>query len=403
MCASLWLLLTVASVPVSETGPAGLPWNDARSSTPVRQAALLRSATPVSPIDQPPVRSTEPSKSASIQIRVFGDRIVLMSDDPEALALATGIAHLFAHVRLEERRIEVFRLKHAPAMATAMLLSELLNGQRPAANSPANNGLNLLASLFGQQPPPAPALLALPGEQRVRIVPVPATNVLMIQATTSDLGRIRTMLESGLDSPPAGSRDTVRTWVLPSLQNGNALSIAQLLRDVYREQLYDDTTLPLRFELTGPALFELFRGQLLTAVAATARTVRTGNLWISVDVPANRLVLACPEKTKIEIEKLVAQLDDAALKAPRVVQVLRVQGVSPQVVQRAVESLQGRQASNSSRPTTDTAMPSAVPQRGGLFSPGVIVPVVPGLSAIGFGGYPPAGNSAPRVNPPSGR
>jgi hypothetical protein len=332
-------------------------------------------------------------KPASVEIRVLGDRLLLISDDPEVLDFAARLARMLAKVRVEEVRTEAFRLKHTSAMATAMLLSEVCNGPRPTMGNPANNVINLFAGLLGQQP--WPPTYGPPRPDRVRIVPVPATNSLIVQATPTDLERIRTMLESGLDSPASNPAETIRTWVLPPLKNGNALNIAEVLRDVYREQLYDETSLPLRLEFTGPAVLEILRGQVLSAVASAARSVRSGTLWITADVPTNRLILACPEKTKIEIEKLVTELDDAALKAPRVVQVLRVQGVKPELVQRAIESLQGRRSTNGSRSEYEGAMPGAPSPRGGLFGNGGLVPVVPVWGGLGLGIVPPNGYGSP--------
>jgi hypothetical protein len=355
---------------------------------------LLAAATAVS--GEQPSHQAEPvaSQPASIEIRVLGNRLLLFSDNPEALIFATELCRLLAKVRVEEKRIESFRLKHAPAMATAMLLSELCNGPRPTMGTPANNAVNLFASLVGQQPfPPIAAGAARP--ERVHIVAVSATNSLIVQATPTDLSRIQTMLESGLDSHATGKRETIQTWVLPPLKHGNALNIAEVLREVYREQLYDDTTLPFSLEFTGPAVLELLRGQLVGAVASAARSVRTGNLWITADVPTNRLILACPEKTKSEIEKLVIELDDAAAHAPRVVQVVRVQGVRPEVVQRAMESLQGRRSPNGTRPEYGNGVPGATSQSGGLFGTPGFIPLFPGVGLFGLGTYPPGGNGSP--------
>jgi type II secretory pathway component GspD/PulD (secretin) len=113
-----------------------------------------------------------------VTITAFGNRVIVACDDPQVLALAAELFRIL-HAPAGEGDFEVIRLKHAEAVSVARVLDEAFNG------SPAPGGL--------------------PRSARIRIVPDPATNSLLVRAAQLDLLTIRHLLEVALDSPSATS------------------------------------------------------------------------------------------------------------------------------------------------------------------------------------------------------
>ena len=97
------------------------------------------------------------------------------------------------------------------------------------------------------------------------------------------------------------------------------------------------------------------------------------SLSISVDDRSNRLILVCSERLYDDIKKLVDELDKAALNAMTTVELVRVKGIDPLVIQQAIDALQGR------RPTQQ--MPGQGQGRGNGFGNGF-----QGGGGRGFGG-----------------
>ncbi len=200
-----------------------------------------------------------------VTITAAGDKLVLSSDDPEALALAKELVRL-ANRAPGQGDFEVIRLRHANAAAIAQTLDEIFNGPR------AGEGKAFPGTKGG---PPR-------RENRVRIVPEPVTNTLLVRASPLDLMTIRRLLERSLDSVDAAlSESQMRTWVLGSLKYAKAAELAKVVQEVYRAE------------------------STRSADAARSRPALT----VGVDEKANTLVLRCSQPLYEEIRRLVEQLE----------------------------------------------------------------------------------------------
>jgi type II secretory pathway component GspD/PulD (secretin) len=194
-------------------------------------------------------RSKLPGKSdAPITITQVGNRLVVTSNDPEALALAEELVRLLTEARHGDD-FEIIALRYASAIAVARTLDEAFNG-------PPSSGL-----------PKQPFGPARPRADRVRIVADPATNSLLVKASPLDTLTIRSLVHKALDLPASEEPAAVlRPWVIGPLKHAKAADVTKIIQTLYREAAstgklaiaVDERTNSLILR-TSPALFEDLR------------------------------------------------------------------------------------------------------------------------------------------------
>ena len=269
-----------------------------------------------------------------VTIMPFGSKLVIISDDLQALAMVQELVRLLTQTRAGEGDFQVVRLKNANAVLVAQALDELFNGTKRT-------------------------------KERIRVVADPGTNSLLVKASPIDLVTIRSILGKFIDTGEVDSRALMRTWVIGPLKNASAQDVARTLRDVYREFINNNPA-AITFG-GGPFGFfgtQAFGTALVPNVDANGNPVGV-TLSIGVDDPTNTLVLHCSEVMYDEIRNLVARLDKAAAESTRTVKVLSIRGVDPVLVQQAIDAIQGRRAI----PAERGGAPGAVPN-GGLTGSG---------------------------------
>lgn len=206
----------------------------------------------------PEKKDARPGKAdAPITLTAFSNRLVVTTDDPQALAL---VAELFRMLQAAATAgdFEVVRLKNAKAVNAARILDEVFNGTRPGRG--------------GTTGAPAVAVRA----DRVRVVADPDTNSLLIQASPLDMLTIRNLLSQALDAGPTDSEIVNRTWVLGPFKYARATDIAGVIKAVYAKE---------------------------------------SPLSVGVDERTNSLVLGCSEALYRDIEAVASRLDAAARDA----------------------------------------------------------------------------------------
>jgi type II secretory pathway component GspD/PulD (secretin) len=157
---------------------------------------------PARPGGEPPAKQEPAAKGgkparggAPITITAFGNRLIVTTDDPQAMALVVELTRLL-QAPAGEGDFEVIRLKHAQAANIAQVLDDVFNGSRLA-----KGGLG-----GGSMGPGA----GLARAERVRVVAEPNTNTLLIKASPLDVLTIRNLLSKALDIPEAANmRDPV--------------------------------------------------------------------------------------------------------------------------------------------------------------------------------------------------
>src|SRR5207302_1718075 len=149
-------------------------------------------------------------KNAPINITVMGNKLVVTSDDPEALDLVQDLVRIITHAPEGKGDFEIIKLKNASAVETAKILDEAFNGVKPTTQ-PLPFGGN---PFFNQFRGPAVAAPPTPSANPVRIVADPTTNSLLVKASPLDLLRIRRLLES-IDADVTESKANVKPWIIP--------------------------------------------------------------------------------------------------------------------------------------------------------------------------------------------
>jgi type II secretion system protein D len=274
-------------------------------------------------------------ETAPITIMAVGNRVIITSDDPEALALVQQLTHLLTQSSDGKGDFEIIRLKNASATDAAKVLDEVFNGKPQNAQGPQGPGFgfNPFARFAAQgaQPP------ANPTPNRIRVVADAGSNSLLVQASPIDMLTIRRLLDKAIDSGVTDSQAVMRTWIIGPLKYSSASQVADTIKDVFREQTNNN---PLPTNGRG------FRGFGFPG-ANNANLDANGNprgvsLSVGVDERTNSLILNCSEAMKNDIQTLIDSLESAGKDSTRSVKVLSVKGIDPDLVQQAVQAIQGR-------------------------------------------------------------
>jgi len=329
-----------------------------------------------------------------VTITAFGNKLIVTSEDPEALALVQELIHLLTQTQAGEGDFQIIRLKNANAIQTAQVIDELFNGARDksAEQSASRLGGRVggAGGLFGAGPLGAggAAPVAAPRKERIRVVADPATNALLVKASPIDLLTIRSLLGKAIDTGETDSRALLRTWVIGPLKNTRAVDVARVLRDVYHESLNNNPSITT----LGGGPFGFF-GTQQRGTGFVQNVDANGNptgvtLSVGVDDQTNTLALHCSRAMYEDIRKLVAQLEKAGADSTRTVRVMSIRGVDPLLVQQAIDSIQGRRTPSANRAGTSGFVPSGT---GGFTSPGTVSPsnrsgLFPGGITPGVGG-----------------
>ncbi|MGL6075152.1 MAG: secretin N-terminal domain-containing protein [Fimbriiglobus sp.] len=297
----------------------------------------------------------EPAQTGKpLTITVAGDKIILVSEDLEALDRATALLRLLTKPSTGEERFEVIRLKHIAAEEAAKTLDEVFNGTSRSGAAPGGGGgrggFNPLALLSAFSGGGASAPTS-PSAGRIKVVAERTSNsLIVVKASDLDLYTIRKLLEKAIDydGPPEGG--VAKTFTI-ALTYAKAADVSATLETVFKNLINPSRGgggLPPGFPFPIP-------GQ--QQQAATAPT-----LTVSFDEISNRIIVFCNEGTFTEVEKLCKELDKATKGSLDVVRVVPITGIAPSEVATAIEALVGKPAGASSRPTNNNPF-------GGGFSP----------------------------------
>ncbi|HXG13179.1 MAG TPA: secretin N-terminal domain-containing protein [Gemmataceae bacterium] len=375
--------------------------------------------------------SDKPGRAdAPINIMAMGNRLVITSDDPEALLLVQELIKVLTSTS-GEGNFEVIRLNRASAIEAARILDEVFNGPRQQQGFPSRGGSSRggfgggpggfdPASFFRQFGGGSVQLPTNPQADRIRVVADPSTNSLLVRASPLDMVTIRKLISESIDAedPPEGDA-VIRTWIIGPLKYATATEVGMVIRDVYAQHMGQT---PQTSTLGGFSGFT-FSGRSSSGRGSSnnrGSTIRnqggTVNLSLGVDERTNSLVLQCSKVLHDDIKELVRQLEEAAKDATRTVRVVPIRGIDPALVQQAVDAIQGRVTTPTNRGPNGfsgfggfgsfggSMMPGSGSffRSGGMsgFSPGGFGPGSGTRGGFSPGGFSPGGNRG--FSPPGG-
>lgn len=276
----------------------------------------------------------EPGAPPPINIVAVGNKLIITSDDPEALALATDLARLYTKTPRDPAEFTVIKLRTAVAADAARILDEAFNGPRPQ-NQQGNQfpfGRNNINAMFPFAAPGSTAPTN-PTEGRIRVVADTSSNSLLVSANPLDMARIRQLLDKAIDATEKDPRGLIQTHFV-KLEYANADEVADVIRQVYAEQM---SAVPTR----GP-------GAVFAQITGNNRNLdsygnpRAVTLSVGVDYRNNSLVLACPEALFNDITKLIKTVEEASKSTTTTVKIVAAKGVDADTVQQAMDAMQGR-------------------------------------------------------------
>jgi hypothetical protein len=140
---------------------------------------------------EPAAKGAKPGKGeAPITLTAFGNRLIVTTDDPQAMALVVELTRLL-QAPSGDGDFAVIRLKHAQAVNLAQVLDDVFNGSKRAKGGIGGGPMGSGAGVARLD--------------RVRIVAEPVTNTLLIKASPLDVLTIRNLLTKALDIPEAAN------------------------------------------------------------------------------------------------------------------------------------------------------------------------------------------------------
>lgn len=318
----------------AETKPAlPAPAAPAKGSSPgggEEQEPQSAQPQPKPQLEDPQKKTTgsEKGKPAPITITAVGNKLVVTSEDPQALAMVQELVRLLTTTPGAEGDFEVIRLKNASATDAAKVLDEAFNGTKQQA---PQQGFPFFGRFGGMnaQPP------ANPAENRIRVVADPSSNSLLVKASPVDMLTIKRLLEKAIDSGQNESNGIDRTWVIGPLKYAAAADVVSVVKDVYREHMNNN---PIPGQTPG---FR-FRGPPQNLNLDANGNARAVTLSVGVDDRSNSLIVNCSTALHDDIKKLAETLDMAAQNSNKTIQVVPLVGVDPALVQQAIYAIQGR-------------------------------------------------------------
>ncbi|HHK41782.1 MAG TPA: hypothetical protein ENJ50_05120, partial [Planctomycetaceae bacterium] len=163
------------------------------------------------------------------------------------------------------------------------------------------------------------------------IVPDPRLNALIVQGNRNDLAAIENLVKV-LDTSEVPETLVANRPKLIPLKNARADEVADVLRDVYREQMRPKS----RSQLPVPRGVSRDLAQVLQSINAQ----NTGpELTVGVDEDSNSLVVAAAPPLLSEVEQLVQRLDETAERLTRSVRVISLEKTNAETVQDALRML----------------------------------------------------------------
>jgi len=269
--------------------------------TALLTGVALLSASVSAPAGEPSkmAQAAAPSKKAPVTIMAFGNRLIIQSDDKDALDLIAALSRLMAHTPPAEADFEIFKLKYIDAVETAKLLGTVFKGR-----------------------------------QDVRVIADPATNTLLVQARPPDMQAIRSFLSQSLDTHVNEADVATKSYLLGPLQYTRCADVAAIIHDVYQESMNGSARVGIGFNSPFGLALAPGHGQENKGVTHVI------TLTVSADERTNSIIVGCPPPVYADIKKLVEQLEVAASETKMMVKIVRIKGIDPSVVQEALETIQ---------------------------------------------------------------
>jgi hypothetical protein len=264
------------------------------------------------------------------------DGVTIVSDDLDAL---DEFERLFRSILQNEliagHEFTMIQIKHADVAIVTETLEKVFSDATP--------GRGYGQRSYGRRSTGMPPTF----------VPYQRLNAVLVRANQEQLAAIERLIKV-LDTSDLPESLLTAQPARIQLKHAKAFQVAQLLREVYREQLSErrgKRRIPSGFASTLRELRGAGLNQEMTMTAIQQLTAQeTGpELTIGIDEQTNSLVLMASKPLLDEIRELTDSLDVASEEASDTVQVVPLKKTSTEAVQRALQMLMRERQSRRGR------------------------------------------------------
>jgi type II secretory pathway component GspD/PulD (secretin) len=289
-----------------------------------------------------------------LRMTVDGDRILIASNDSAALDKMEQLIHLLSVSGPPKTKWTVYYLRVADATETANMLGYLFP-QGTVTRNTSNTGTGLFGrGMFSTQTSStsdSAALSSLSKGGALRIIPETRSNALFISGDEHEVDQVMDALKV-LDSSelPESLKDRVPRMI--PVEHADVTEIAEIVRDVYKEQLEGGGQQQLQGGNRGGGFNNPMAAMWMGGMGQQQPQGRGGRnvqLSIGVDTRTSHLVVSASDSLYRQVEALVKSLDESANQARRTVRVVSLQNSNSLVVQQTLGSLLGKVKTSSVR------------------------------------------------------
>lgn len=312
---------------------------------------------------------TGPQRKAPIAISIVGGRLVIASEDKEALEQVQQLVQALAGAVPAQSRWTVFYLRSADAAETALMLGQIFPSSSVTATS-TDNGTGYSGGSSSLPMLPATA-------DTLRIIPDLRSNSLLVSGPPHQVRDVENMLQVLDDDGsnlPESLRDRVPRMIPVRFADVN--EVANIVREVYRDQMGGNDSRSGRDD--NPYAMMFFGRDNGRSSRSGRRSgqqqEREIKLTVGVDARTSQLVVSANDGLFRQVEELVGQLDEAALVAQPTIQVYRPVNGDSQVIQQTLSAMVPNvqisvSSTGETRPTPGRTSSRSTPTRGGSSTP----------------------------------
>jgi type II secretory pathway component GspD/PulD (secretin) len=288
-----------------------------------------------------------------IVIEVRDGNIVLISDDEEALdKLEARLQSLMAHMS-PKTTWTIFYLRSADATEAATMLEKLFPQSSVLATA-SDSGSSLFGELTGGISSLGSSLMDMTGinslqsgPMALRIIPETRANALFVAGPADQVADVESVLKI-LDAAELPAQLRARAPRYITVQHADINEVAQIVRDVYKEELTASSR--SRGGSSGQSsnpFAALMGGGGGSSRGGSSRggSSRQGGggggvkMTLGVDTRTSALVVSASDSLFKQVEALVTTLDTAAKDARRTVRIVTLQSTNSSAIQQAVQAL----------------------------------------------------------------
>ncbi len=309
-------------------------------------------SAPAEKKELPPEATGKQKPKSEIRMTVYGDKILMASDDLAALDRMEKLIQLVSTSAPAKTKWTVYYLQLADATETATMLASLFPDGSVTRNSSTATGGLFGGGFFNRtsSTDSSSGLGSLSRGGALRIIPEVRSNALFISGAEEEVSQVMEALRV-LDSSdlPESLKDR-RPRMIP-VEHADVADVAEIVRDVYKEHMDGGQQQPpggqqgqnRGMPFGGPMAMFMGGGQQQQQQGRP----RTVQLSIGVDTRTNMLIVSASDSLFRQVEALVAALDQSANQARRTMKVVSMQNANSAVVQQTLASLMGKVKTNS--------------------------------------------------------